>query len=249
MIIKALVIAIIYWLAWSRIGYTFSMILRQPLTLSVPLGLLMGDVKTAVIIGALLEMIYMGLVPAGDNIPSDEGLAACIAIPIAIQTHMNPQMAVSLAVPVGVLGIFIDNIRRTLNATWVHMADKYAEEGNTSGIMKCATLYPLLLQLPLRGIPVFLASLYGPASVQAFMNVIPYWFTHGLTVAGGIMPALGFALTINVIGKRSLLPYFFIGFFLVQYAKISVIGAAIFGICAAFIHVQLQPNMKGGAEA
>lgn len=27
-----------------------------------------GDVKTAVIIGASLEMIYMGLVPAGDNI-------------------------------------------------------------------------------------------------------------------------------------------------------------------------------------
>ncbi|MBE6083459.1 PTS mannose/fructose/sorbose/N-acetylgalactosamine transporter subunit IIC [Sporanaerobacter sp. PP17-6a] len=248
MVIKSIIIAIIYWLAWSRIGYTFSMILRQPLTLAVPLGLLMGDVRTAIIIGASLEMIYMGIVPAGNNIPSDEGLAACIAIPIAIQMKMNPQMAVSLAVPVGMLGVLIDNVRRTVNATWVHMADKYAEEANTSKIMKCATIYPLLLQLPLRGIPVFLASLYGPTGVQAFMKVIPEWFTHGLTVAGGIMPALGFALTINVIGKRNLLPYFFVGFFLVQYSKISVIGAAIFGICAAFIHIQFQPN-KGGTEA
>lgn len=249
MVIKALLIAIVYWLAWSRIGYSFTMFLRQPLTLSVPLGLIMGDVRTAVIIGASLELIYMGIVPAGDNIPSDEGLAACIAIPIAIQAHMNPQMAVSLAVPVGVLGVFIDNLRRTLNATWIHMADKYAEEANTAGIMRCATLYPLLLQLVLRGVPVFLAMLYGANAVQAFMKVIPYWVTHGLTVAGGIMPALGFALTINVIGRRNLLPYFFIGYFLIQFGKISVIGAAIFGICAAFIHIQFASSKRGGAEA
>ena len=40
------------------------------------------------------------------------------------------------------------------------------------------------------------------------LEVIPAWLMHGFEVMGGILPALGFALTIMVIGKKNLIPYF-----------------------------------------
>lgn len=234
---QAVLLGLLYWFAWSKIGYSFQHFMRQPLTLAFPIGLIMGNMPDAVIIGATLELIYMGLIAPGAHIPADEGLAACIAIPIALKTHMTPEMAVALAVPLGVMGIFIDGVRRTLNAFFVHMADKYAEEANTSGIYRCAGIWPLLLQLPLRFIPVFLAAMYGADAVSSFMTVVPKWIIHGVEVTGGVLPALGFALTIMVIGRRSLLPYFIIGFFLVKYASINIMSAAIFGTSIAFLHV------------
>ena len=47
---------------------------------------------------------------------------------------MTSAQAITLAVPVGVLGVFLDQIRKTVNVVFVHMGDKYAEDGNAKGI-------------------------------------------------------------------------------------------------------------------
>ena len=89
----------------------------------------------------------------------------------------------------------------------------------------------LLLRFP----PVFILIYFGTDLVQKILNVLPGWFTNGLSVAGGVLPALGFAITIFVVGKSMLIPFFILGFFFIQYFQISTIGAAIFGICMALL--------------
>ena len=59
--------------------------------------------------------------------------------------------------------------------------------------------------------------------------------TEGFSVAGGLLPALGFALTLFVIGKKQLMPLFFVGYFLVIVSKITVFEAAIFGVCVILL--------------
>jgi len=237
---QALLLGILYWFADARIGYTLGWIFRQPINLAFFIGLIMGNMHDAIIIGASIELLYLGLVAPGANIPADEGLASCIAIPIALKTHMSPQAAVAFAVPLGVLGVFIDQIRRTVNAIFVHMADKYAAECNTRGIYLAATIYPLLVTLPLRVVPVTVAAVYGAGAVSAFMKSVPQWVIHAFEITGGVLPALGFALTMMIIGRRNLLPYFVGGFFLVKYAGMNIMAAAVFGTCMALIHIQLE---------
>lgn len=241
-VIQAILLGLIYWIPWMGIGYTFRHSFRQPITISLFIGLILGNVPDAVMIGASIQVIYLGLIPAGGNMPADEAIAACIAVPIALKTGMNPQLAVALAIPFGVMGLFLDQVRRTVNAFFVHMADKYAEQCNTRGIFLAATVYPALFQIPLRVTPVALAYLYGPDAVNAFMKTVPVWLLHGLEIMGGVLPGLGFAMTIMVIGRRNLLPYFIAGFFLVKYSNMNIMAAAIFGTCMAFIHIVLQPE-------
>mgnify|MGYP002300253626 FL=1 len=57
----------------------------------------------------------------------------------------------------------------------------------------------------------------------------------GLTVMGGGLPALGFAMTIFVIGKNKYIPLFIIAFYMVKFFELSVVGAAIFGVCIALL--------------
>ena len=148
---------------------------------------------------------------------------------------MTSAQAITLAVPVGVLGVFLDQIRKTVNVVFVHMGDKYAEDGNAKGIAICNVVLPTILSFFMRFPVPFLANMYGADAVQNFMNSVPTWLTEGFSVAGGLLPALGFALTLFVIGKKQLMPLFFIGYFLVIVSKITVFEAAIFGVCVILL--------------
>lgn len=92
---------------------------------------------------------------------------------------------------------------------------------------------------------VFAANYFGQGVVEKFLALMPHWLTHSFEIMGGILPALGFAITIMVIGKKSLLPYFIAGFFAVLYLKVDIMAMAIFGTCAAF----LVKNMAKGEGA
>ena len=212
-----------YWFARLRLGYTFSAMLLQPVVVAVFVGLLLGNMPAAMIIGAGMQLVYLGVTstPGG---------------------NVHPNLAIALAIPFGVIGVFLDQLRRTLNAAWVHMADKHAETANMSAIMRCAFLYPALLGLVLRFPVVFAANYFGQNVVESFLKLMPHWLTHSFEIMGGILPALGFAITIMVIGKKSLLPWFIGGFFAVLYLKVDIMAMAIFGTCVAFLIKGLAKN-------
>lgn len=241
----ALIFGVLYWLATNKLWYGTLHIIRQPLVLAVPIGLIMGDLSGAMIVGGSLQMIYLGAIAPGGTLPSDEALASCIAIPLALASGLSPGIAVTLAVPVGLLGVLLDNFKRTYMSYFVHLADKAAEEGDLSKLKKAEFWYPLFTSIPLRVIPTSLALFFGVDAVSAFLDAIPNWATNGLAVAGGLLPALGFAVTIMVIGKKELLPYFILGFALVSYSGMGVIGVAVIAICIALIQSNFATNTGG----
>jgi D-glucosaminate-specific PTS system IIC component len=245
MIIKAVLVGLLYWLAMGRANYFFSFAFRKPVVLGVFIGLVFGDVKTGLLYGATIQLMYMGGIEAGGNIPSDQGLAACIAIPAAIINKLPPGTAVALAVPFGVLGVLINNIRRTINSFYNTKADQFVEKGEYDKLSKFSFLLPWLTNGVLYFTPVFITTLYGPSVVQAFINVIPKWFMNGLANAGGMLPALGFALTLVVIGKKQYIPFFVLGFFAHAIAGFSMLTGAVIALSIAMIVSLFKQNEEG----
>lgn len=225
-----------YWFSRLRLGYTFSSMLLQPVVTGVFVGLLTGNMSLAMQIGAGLQLVYLGVTSTpGGNVPSDPALAGCIAIPLGVMANMSPEVAIALAIPFGVLGVFVDQLRRTTNAVWVHMADKYAEKADVKGIMRAAFLYPAIAGLIIRFPLVFAIDYLGVSAVEKLIEVLPTWLMHSFEIMGGILPALGFAITLSVIGKRSLVPFFIIGFFAVMYLHLDTMAVAIFATCGALL--------------
>ena len=92
------------------------------------------------------------------------------------------------------------------------------------------------------------ASRLGHSHVRLAMGVLPQWIITGFSVAGGLLPALGFAIIIITIGRKDLLAYFFIGFFAVAYLGINTMAAAVFGGCiAVLVTINARKNKKGAA--
>ena len=231
----AILCGLIYFIGTNRVCYTLATTLGSGLFMGFVVGLYFGDVAQGMIIGGSIQLVYLGVVYTGGNVPADNALAAIIALPVALTSGIDAQAAVAIAVPFGVLGAFLDQIRRISNSVWVRMGDKYAEQGDEKGLWRCAFVYPELMTFVLRFIPVFLLVLLGTDAIAGLLNYLPQWILTGFSVAGGILPAMGFAIIILTIGKPKLMPYFFLGFFAVAYLGIPTMAAAVFGACIAVL--------------
>ena len=235
-LLVAILMGVYYWFCRLRFGYTFSSMLLQPVVIGVFVGLITGQMKDAVVIGGAMQLVYLGVTSTpGGNVPNDPALAGCISIPIGVLSGMTPEVAISLAVPFGVIGAFVDQLRRTTNTIWVHKADKYAEDANLKGLFTCAYIWPSVVGFIIRFPIVFIIDFFGVEFAKKLLEVIPQWLLNSFEIMGGILPALGFAITLQVIGKKALLPFFVLGFFMVKYSSMGIMGVAVFAVSGALL--------------
>lgn len=233
-----------YTFAGWRPGYSTHEIWMFPLCVALPIGLIMGDLQQAIIIGCAISAMYVGLVAPGSEMPADMSLAGLIGIPIALSLGADTGTAITIAVPFGVLGVFLNQIRRILNGRWANMADKSALAADTAGIGRSAILYPLLMNFVLKFPPAFIAVYFGTSVAQKLIDILPKFVLNGLSVAGGVMPAIGFAVLIRLISTKSNFGFFLIGFFVIKIFSISSIQAACIGIPMAVIIVLMTKEQE-----
>ena len=238
LVLMAIVMGLMYWIARGMIGGYFAFFfIASPIVVGVVAGLIYGDLTNGLIIGGGIAAAFAGIIAPGGNLPTDSALAATTVIPIALATGLTAEQAIAFAVPMGLLGSFVTNLRKMVNVIFVHKADECAEKGNLAGITRCAVIYPPLIEIPLLFLPVFLIVMFGQDAMLAFMNTVPSWVMHGLEVARGVMPAIGFALIMNMIGKPRLIPYTFIGFIFVRAVGLNTLTTGVLAACIAVLIV------------
>lgn len=97
------------------------------------------------------------------------------------------------------------------------------------------------------GLVVMVSFVVGSKTIGDLLNMIPDFIQHGLSVATGLIPALGFAMLARLLINKEVAPYFFLGFALAAYLEIPVTGIAIFGAIVAVVVVNIM-NVRGNQE-
>jgi PTS system mannose-specific IID component len=213
-------------------------LLSRPLVLGPLVGLVLGDMEQGVIIGATLELIFMGNIKVGAAIPPDVITGGVLSTAFAIMSGKGAPVALALAVPISILAEMILSGLFVFRAVFNKKFAAYAEEGDYQGIQRLHILSGLLKPL-LMGIVTFLALQLGTDIMKSFLDKIPIWVNDGLRVAGNMLPALGFALLLNLMFNKKSAPYFFLGFILTSYLKLPVIAIGALGVIAALIITEL----------
>ena len=67
---------------------------------------------------------------------------------------------------------------------------------------------------------------------------------NGLSVSGGMLVAVGFAILTSMIWSKELGIYFFIGFACVKFLHLPIIGVSIFALAAAILNYTRQGQIK-----
>jgi fructoselysine and glucoselysine-specific PTS system IID component len=224
-----------------------TMLLSRPLVLGPLVGLVLGDLNQGIIIGATLELIFMGNIKVGAAIPPDVVTGGVLGTAFAIISGKGPAIALAIAVPISILAEMVISGLFVLRAVLNKKFNQYADEGDYKSIQRLHIVSGLLRPL-LMGIIILLALQLGAGAMKSFLDMIPVWVQSGLQVAGNMLPALGFALLMNLMFNRKVAPYFFLGFVLAAYLKLPVIAIGGLGVIIALIVTQVTPKETEGNE-
>ncbi|MCB7317754.1 PTS system mannose/fructose/sorbose family transporter subunit IID [Lacrimispora sp. 210928-DFI.3.58] len=234
-LLKAFLLAIAANLASGRVWSPITWPFCYPLINGTVVGLILGDPLLGLMAGATINLAYIGWISAGGTMPSNIGIAGVYGTAITILAKATPELAITLAIPIGLLGVLQWNLQMTLNVFWVHRLDANAEKGEINKIFFNAWLFPQLTALVINGTPAFILMLLGGDFFNSVLNQIPQDFVNALSVTGNLLPALGVAMLLNYLGKKKMIPYFVIGFFAATFLGLSIMAVAILGACIAVI--------------
>lgn len=233
--LTAIVLALIAMLANGEYLLGSSM-LSRPLVTCTLAGLVMGDITQGIVIGATLELAFVGSFSIGASIPPEIISGSILGTAFAIGAGKSTEIALALGIPIASLVLLVKNLCFLFILPYfVHKADKYASEGNGKGMDRMNLLGGLFsINLPI-GLVVGLSYLFGSSAVNGLLEMIPKFIIEGLGIATGLLPAFGFAMLMKIMIKKTNATFFIFGFALAVYMKVPVTGVAIFGGCLALI--------------
>ena len=70
----------------------------------------------------------------------------------------------------------------------------------------------------------------GGELVLAFIESLPQFVFDGMTAFAGVVPAIGIAMLMKMVFRMSLVPYYFLGFFMSAYLGVPILGVAIVSV-------------------
>lgn len=222
--------------------------LIQPAIAGMIAGLIMGDVKTGLMVGGTLQLMALGIAAFGGASIPDYFTGAVLGTVFAIISGKGAEYGIGLAVPVSLLMLQLDVLARFCNVFLLHRVDK-AIEANEVGKVQRLVLSGSIFWGLSRALPILLMLLVGDVAVTALTNNMPEWLMVGLKTAGGVMPVVGVAILLRYLPTKEYIPFLLIGFFLAAYLQVPMMGVSIVGVAAGVLifkgHSRKKPASEG----
>lgn len=219
--------------------------LGRPLVASLVVGVILGDVETAMAVGVPLQIMYMGNVTPGGAVAWDLSYATYIGVAGAIVFGAGLDITGVIGLGTvfagigGLIGQLVWNLSYALNLPLNRIAHKYAEAGETKKMFIPNVVFGQLIGFACRFIPavLLLTSMTATSGQTDFASIIPDWVTITLSTFGGMMAALGMGIILSfLIKKKYHFAIFLVGFILITYFSLSTMGVAVVGVLTAILY-------------
>ena len=219
---------------------------HQPLVACTLIGLVTGHLKEGVMLGGSLQLMALGWANIGAAVAPDAALAS-VASAIIMVLGLNGG---TTDIPLSVAGLFLTMLCRTLAIPVVHFMDGAAEKGDFGAIERWQ-----IVGICLQGIRIAIpaaALCFVPSSVvTSALNAMPAWLSGGMTVGGGMVAAVGYAMVINMMATKETWPFFALGFVFACVSEFTLIALGVIGVVIAIVYLGLKDaakNSGGGSN-
>lgn len=246
---QALLIAV--WAGFCSYDDQGPQMLRRPLLVGPIIGIILGDIKTGLIVSATLELMWMGLGNmAGYQTPDMiVGTTIGVAISITAGTGSSSEgiaAGVAAATTVAVLVqqlLLIFGFVRQLFAVW---ADQLALTGNFESIM-IINYVAVLFQFLIRAVPTFLIVYFSSSAVDKLLAAIPTEILSSLSTASSILPAIGLSILMTMMMRGTMWPFLLLGFVFATYLGLGILPVTLIALSVAMLYtfiMELQDKLK-----
>lgn len=247
--IIAIILVLIFAFLAGMEGILDQFQFHQPIIACSLVGLATGRLTECIILGGALQLIALGWANIGAAVAPDAALASVASAIIFVKAgNFSPDgrnVAIAAAITLATVGLVLTMVVRTLSVVIVHQADRAAEEGNYRGV-EFWHMVALACQGLRIAIPAVLLLFIPSEIIQGALGSLPEWFTKGMTIGGGFVVAVGYAMVINLMATKEVWPFFFLGFALAPVNELTLIATGIIGVCAAIIYLNVTKNGGNG---
>ena len=225
------------WSGFCLAGMLFGIYTNRCLVMATGVGLILGDLPTGLAMGAVGELAFMGFgVSQGGSVPPNPMGPGIVGKIIAITmkgSGIDVGSALALSFPFAVAFQFVITATYTFATTLTETAYKALDRKDFRGfrIAANATIWVFAGV----GFLIGFGGAFSSEGLQKLISFIPAWLSTGLGVAGKMLPAIGFAMILNVMAKRELIPFVLLGYIAIAYLNLPVMGVAVLGTAVALM--------------
>lgn len=236
MIIRTILIGLVALIGYGEYFLTGRGQVARPIIMGPLTGLVMGNLTMGIEIGAALELAYIGVIEIGASVPQDMVSSAVLGTVFAVSTGKGVSAALTFGLPLSMLVLLVQNLAYVFVAPlYVAKCDQYAKQGDSRKLSYMAFWGGTIVNFVPSTILIMAAYYFGTGFSSQIVNMIPKFIQDGLVVASGLLPAFGFAMLIQQILRKEIVPYLILGFALSAYLKMPIIGVAIIGLVIVMI--------------
>ncbi|EQC70875.1 PTS sorbose transporter subunit IIC [Streptococcus equinus ATCC 33317] len=238
--------------------------LGRPLVGGLVCGLILGDLKTGIICGVAMQLVYIALVTPGGTVSADVRAVSYIGIPLAmVAIHSQglsadsadaANLAKSMGTLVGTVGTVLFYGTATMNLVWQHIGWRAVEKGNFKQLYKVDWLYPWISHIVFSFIPTLIMCKLGATAVTAMKDALPMDGIPMKTLftVGALLPCVGIAILLKQIVEKAVdfIP-FFVGFTLAASLGLNLVSCAVISLIFAvlFYELEMAKHVKATAAA
>jgi mannose/fructose/N-acetylgalactosamine-specific phosphotransferase system component IIC len=242
MSVNALLVSLMYY-GVSNLNLIGIFHMNRPIIIAPLVGLVLGDLRTGIILGASFEAAFLGIIGTGGARPADPTVGTAFGTAVAILSNASAEEALSIAVPVAVLAMSIYYLPLTaINPIFYVAAQKAAAEGDEKKVIARWMIIGQVIMYLLGSVAVFLGVYFGVNAVNRILEVLPKVIITGLRAAGSILPAVGFALLLNMLFNKKIVIFFFVGAVFALYLSLPSIAVAVIAIAVGIYTFFIMPG-------
>lgn len=227
--------------------------LGRPLVGGLVCGLILGDVKTGIICGVAMQLVYIALVTPGGTVSADVRAVSYIGIPLAmVAIHSQglsadsadaANLAKSMGTLVGTVGTVLFYGTATMNLIWQHIGWRSVEKGQFRKLYQVDWLYPWVSHFVFSFIPTLVMCKLGATAVTAMKDALPMDGIPMKTLftVGALLPCVGIAILLKQIVEKvtDFIP-FFVGFTLAASLGLNLVSCAVISLIFAVLFYELE---------
>ena len=234
MVQNALIVTFVYWVIKYSDDYLLGwQTISRPLVIAPMVGLALGDIRTGMMMGAMLESIFMGISYIGGTAPADATLASVLSVAFTILGNSTMEAGLALAAPIGTVMSSIEGMTLPLYSSLAPYWEQQAVKGNIRSFMIKSLLFTAFVQQFIPCIVLFIGVAYGIDGLNSLLAALPTWVMTGLGAATGMLIAVGFAILTSMIWSTEVACFFFIGYVLAKFLNLGTLPIAIIAASVA----------------
>ena len=227
--------------------------LGRPLVGGLVCGLILGDIRTGILVGCAMQVVYIALVTPGGTVSADVRAVSYIGIPLAMAALSSygldaasadgAALATSFGTMVGTLGTVLFYGTATINLVWQHMGWKAVEKRQYKKLYLIDMGFPWISHLICSFIPTVIMCKLVANVVEMIKTALPMdgLAMKTLFTVGSLLPCVGIAILLKQIVKKAadFIPFLF-GVVLAASMGINLVSATVIAGMFAIITYRMK---------